>query len=207
MSALLTSALTVLLGFVVFVGGQIVQRFLLEPLQEQRRVIGEIAHALVYYDNAYLDDKLIENASEEWLYLHKEYLSEASKAIRDLAGRLWGTLWSIPYYTAFAHFGWVPKWNDGVAAVNELRGWANGMEGGDAGTRTKHRREVIAQKLGIEGEVQIIEQASATEVASVERAVRRQDDEDRDTFDALGEEDVNSELETPANSAETPRKM
>jgi hypothetical protein len=29
----------------------------------------------------------------------------------------------------------------------------------------------------------------------------------RDTFDALGEEDVNSELETPANSAETPRKM
>ena len=177
-SALLTSALTVLLGFGVLVGGQIVQRFILEPIQEQRQVIGEIAHALVYYDNAYLDENLAQGLNDESLYLHREYLSEASKAIRDLAGRLRGSLWSIPYYDAFAFFGWVPKWNDGVAAVNELRGWSNGLEGSGAGTQTAEHREAIAQKLSIARKVEIIQQARATGVASIERDVRGQDDEE-----------------------------
>jgi hypothetical protein len=33
--------------YVVLVLGQFVQRFVMEPIQEQRQVIGEIVHALI----------------------------------------------------------------------------------------------------------------------------------------------------------------
>ena len=36
---LLTAAITVVLGFVVFALGQIAQRFVIEPMQEQRRIM------------------------------------------------------------------------------------------------------------------------------------------------------------------------
>ena len=51
MSEWLTVALTILGEVVVFVGGQIAQRFFLEPIQDQRKVIGEIAYVLLYHDN------------------------------------------------------------------------------------------------------------------------------------------------------------
>jgi hypothetical protein len=40
---------TALIAVVVFVAGQILQRFVLEPIQEQRRLMGKIAHALLFY--------------------------------------------------------------------------------------------------------------------------------------------------------------
>ena len=46
---LLTSFLTVFSGTVVFVAGQNVSRFFIEPIHEQRRLIGEIAYVLIFY--------------------------------------------------------------------------------------------------------------------------------------------------------------
>src|SRR5215216_7354222 len=42
MSELLTASITVALGFLVFVLGQFIQRLCIEPIQEQKRIIGEI---------------------------------------------------------------------------------------------------------------------------------------------------------------------
>jgi len=39
------------IGVAIFVLGQVLLRFLVEPIQEQRRIIGEIASALVYLAN------------------------------------------------------------------------------------------------------------------------------------------------------------
>jgi hypothetical protein len=46
------STTTVLLGVVAFVFGQAVIRFLLDPIQEQKRIIGEIIHAQILFDHA-----------------------------------------------------------------------------------------------------------------------------------------------------------
>ena len=51
MSELLTAAITVVLGFVVLVLGQIAQRFFIEPIQEQKRAIGEVGYTDFYYAN------------------------------------------------------------------------------------------------------------------------------------------------------------
>ncbi len=50
-ASLFTAALTALLGIVVFVLGQIAVKFILDPIQEQARTIGEVTHALTYYAN------------------------------------------------------------------------------------------------------------------------------------------------------------
>ncbi len=49
----LTSGLTVVGGVLVLTAGQLVQRFFIEPLHEQAKVIGEVAYALAYYAPIY----------------------------------------------------------------------------------------------------------------------------------------------------------
>lgn len=51
----LTSALTVAGGVLILVVGQLVQRFFVEPLHEQTKVIAEIACALAYYAPIYVN--------------------------------------------------------------------------------------------------------------------------------------------------------
>jgi hypothetical protein len=48
---LLTSSLTILVGVTVFVCGQIVVKFFIEPVHELRKLIGEIAFSLNFYAN------------------------------------------------------------------------------------------------------------------------------------------------------------
>ena len=59
---LLTAGITALFAFVVFVAGQFTLKLFVEPIQDHRRVIGSIAHALMSYANVYADSKLEEVA-------------------------------------------------------------------------------------------------------------------------------------------------
>ena len=49
---LLTSALTILGGIIIFAAGQALVKFIIEPLHDQSNLIGEIADSLVFYANA-----------------------------------------------------------------------------------------------------------------------------------------------------------
>ena len=46
-----TSASTILGGVIVFVSGQLLSKFLIEPIQELRKAIGEVRFNLAYYNN------------------------------------------------------------------------------------------------------------------------------------------------------------
>lgn len=48
---IVTAFLSALFGITVFVIRQLIQKLLIEPVQEQRKIIGEIAHALADYAN------------------------------------------------------------------------------------------------------------------------------------------------------------
>ncbi len=50
-TSLLTAGITALLGFAVFVVGQLTLKLFVEPIQDQKRIIGRTAHALTYYAN------------------------------------------------------------------------------------------------------------------------------------------------------------
>jgi hypothetical protein len=136
MNELLTAGLTVFGGAVVLVVGQIVQRFYLEPIQEQRRIIGEIAYALTYDANV-VRELVVEERAEE-----------TAARLRRLASSLRATVRTIPYYAFFARRGSVPPADNVMRASRELIGWSNGLSE-RAGEDSHRRRDNIASELNI----------------------------------------------------------
>jgi hypothetical protein len=126
---LLTAAITVALGFVVFVFGQIAQRFFIEPIQEQRRVIGEVAYVVLYYANVSGLGK-------------PERQQEASKKLRELAGELRSTLWTVPWYRFFQYLRLVEKRENVISASAGLVGWSNSLGLRDGTIAARHMLDV-----------------------------------------------------------------
>jgi hypothetical protein len=135
MSELLTASITVILGYLVFVLGQFTQRLCIEPIQEQKRVIGEIAYLLDYYGN-------VASASKAGL------TEEASRELRRLAGELRSTLRTVLGYRFFAFLGVVEKKDDVIRATTELKGVSLSIRMHDNPAARRHMSAVI-QALNI----------------------------------------------------------
>jgi hypothetical protein len=124
-----TALLTVVIGVVVFVLGQIAQRFFIEPVQEQRTLRKEIAHLVYSYDTT--------------RSLKKSGLQqEASRNLRRLSGQLLSTLWTVPYYRLFESVRAVRKQGDVLAASAALAGWALAVSTDDNPAASRHRSKV-----------------------------------------------------------------
>lgn len=108
--ALLTSSLTILGGVVVFSLSQIVQKFLIEPVHEQAKVIGEIFFGLVYYGDRYANPGVGQ----------PEAMAEAADTIRRYASRLEGTSHAVRWYRLFEFIGLAPDSEDVKEAVRHL---------------------------------------------------------------------------------------
>ena len=108
MSELLIAGFTVALGYIVFVLGQFTQRLCIEPIHEQKRVIGEIAYLLDYYGD-------VESVKKAGL------TEEAARELRRSAGELRSTLRMVLGYRFFASRGFVEKKDDVITATTELK--------------------------------------------------------------------------------------
>ncbi len=94
MSEAMKIALTALAAVLVFVIGQIIVRIFIEPLQEQRGVIGRIAHALIFYHGISKDAPGDRPTREQ--------VAAAQTALRGLAADLRSTLTCLPWYRGFS---------------------------------------------------------------------------------------------------------
>jgi hypothetical protein len=108
----------------VFVITQSILKFVIEPIQEQKRLIGEVAHALLFYANMIHLDTWGPTDEER-----RKELDEARRVLRGLAGRLQASLWTIPFYDALAWLRRVPKKEDVLEAATQLVGWSNSLYG------------------------------------------------------------------------------
>jgi hypothetical protein len=70
---------TTAFGFVAFVLGQLALKLIVDPIQEQARVVGNVAHALTYYRNVGPNDPTGHGL---------ERAAEARRECRDLAAKL-----------------------------------------------------------------------------------------------------------------------
>jgi hypothetical protein len=129
MSELLIAGFTVALGYVVFVLGQFTQRLCIEPIQEQKRVIGEIAYLLDYYGN-------VASVAKAGL------TEEASRELRRLAGELRATLRTVLGYRFFAFLGVVEKKDDVMTATTELKGVSLSIRMNDNPAARRHMSAV-----------------------------------------------------------------
>jgi len=123
-SEMLTASITIISGVVIFLMGQIISRFIIEPLSEQAKLIGEIGASLIYYKNAsgglepHYIKKIegIQNASdlseiakeiytgryEDMLNRDWERIDEAKTTFRNQASRLMSNTYAIPAYSFFS---------------------------------------------------------------------------------------------------------
>jgi hypothetical protein len=119
----------------IFVIGQIVTRFVLEPIQEQARTVGRIAFCLLAY--ADLDPES-----------HKiDRLDEASRALRELAAQLRASRRVIPGYPLFALIRFVISKRVLLESSAALIHWSDDVYNGN----TKVYRDRLAKLLKVPG--------------------------------------------------------
>jgi hypothetical protein len=143
MSEPLKIALTAVTGVLIFVLGQIIQRWFIEPIQDQRKVVGKIAYALTFYANA---------GTKVHIQLTSGIPSDGEKFmdhIRGLAADLMATRRTIPLYGVMSWVFWwyvLPYKNVKLASA-WLVGWSNQIVAGES---SHEQRDQIARLLKID---------------------------------------------------------
>lgn len=142
----LTSSLTILGGVITFVAGQIVIKFLIEPIHNYMKLVSEIADTLILYANVgpgsqkhylsrleELDKEKIRNTQKEFTRERlKEIITndlnkidEARDIFRQQASKLMGAVNMIPLYGFWVLFRLLPKRKDIIVASSNLIGLSN----------------------------------------------------------------------------------
>ncbi len=110
----LTSAFyTVITGYTIFVLGQITINFWLDPIKKQKKIIGEIQHATIFYANVFSS------------IMNKTLKNEASDEYRRLATQLVAATRIIPLYRFSRVLFSLPSIEDIGSAHHSLVGLSN----------------------------------------------------------------------------------
>jgi len=169
---ILTSSLTVLGGIIIFVAGQVVVKFLIEPFQNYTKLIGEIAGSVIFYANVgpslhdfYLSQleeldkvdnprkEIIEERLKEIIMNDYKKMDEAKRTLRQQASQLMGTTNMIPMYNFWAFFRVVPRRRDIIKASSDLIGLSNFTSKEGTGNMEKEiaknlRIKVLSERFG-----------------------------------------------------------
>lgn len=124
---------TVTSGFLVFVLGQIAIIFIVKPIKNFKKVIGEIQHTIIYYANIFSP-----------MFGDETKKDEASKKFRTLGAELISSMKVIPFYESFRLFG-LPSNKKIREAHSALIGLSNSV-----GKIDKDRFKTIAEALDLE---------------------------------------------------------
>lgn len=133
---------TVVSGTTVYVLGQITVKILIDPLQEMRRLIGRIAHSLMYDANLLCTPSAFSSESRIEVY----------KRLRGFASELGQQTHLVPHYDVLARSRFVPRLLPVLDAIDKLILLSNRllMNRGDVSTAHTYLMEQIKASLGIE---------------------------------------------------------
>ncbi|MCA9091138.1 MAG: hypothetical protein KDA90_21150 [Planctomycetaceae bacterium] len=125
---------TVIAGVIIFVAGQIISKFAIEPLVEWQKLRGEIVHAIHYYANVYV----AEDGHS------REYGERAVGTYRDLAGRVWQQVYYVPLpvYLVARLFRSIPSKQALREVAASLTGLSNSVFRDDGLLRQQYRAEI-----------------------------------------------------------------
>lgn len=121
---------TVLSGAMVFTIGQILQKFLLEPIQEYKKTVGKIDNRLKFYDN------ILTNA-----VFDKKIIIEITNAMRNLSCNLEANYKQIPFNKLLINLKLLEPKEDIAKAARELIFLSN------AGGRNNNDIEICDKKI------------------------------------------------------------
>jgi hypothetical protein len=139
---LLTAILTIIGGVIVFSLGQLVQRFLLEPAQEQAKAISEVCFRLIHYASWYANPGLRSTDDQN------KQAQAAAKAIRECASRLQATTDVIYWYPLLCSIGVVPIRANVEEAIGNLIRISNSMDTGNGRVNSQDADKVYQLLVG-----------------------------------------------------------
>ncbi len=148
----LTAAITVGGGVIVLVVGQIIIRFVIDPIHDLNRAIGEVGNALIYYAHLYMNPKQITSEAGDYSAgsllppVYGVERGEASDALRQKAGLLFSRASAVPKYGWLARIGVIPQWESLKIAHKELINLSNSVSKGNPDANAERRR-IIAESL------------------------------------------------------------
>ena len=130
---------TVFAGVAVFVVGQIVVKFFLEPIQEWYKLRGEIGHSLIFYANVYSNTQACDDS----------VIREANGTFRRLSCELFAKVSTIPLYSLWSFLHLLPTRSNIEKAGGYLIGLSNGcLDKSEYGTdRNDQRRRKLEALL------------------------------------------------------------
>jgi hypothetical protein len=114
----LTTCFTVLGGVLVFVLGQSVVKFFIEPIHTQSKLIGEISYSIVFYEDLAAGTIELEDLNSH--ELRKRLEDEAVRKMRHQASELIATLQVIPLYHILSKWGLIPQERNVYEAATAL---------------------------------------------------------------------------------------
>ena len=133
----LTAALTVIGGVLIFVIGQIISKFVLEPLQELKKLLGKTSYSLVYFAREIHTP--VEGDTDK--------CKIASDEFRKLSSSINSSVESIPFYDCWSRLsnGFIPSRHAISEAASALIGISNSVFEKD---RSKNQsREATIKKI------------------------------------------------------------
>jgi hypothetical protein len=130
---------TIVTGVLVFLIGQAVLKFLFEPLQEFRRTVSEIAHALIEHANVYCNPGLGD----------PQKLNDVSSALRKLSSKLFAQMHLTPKYRYLSKILCFPSEKAVNDAATNLIGLANSVFASGDALVNASRANKIRKALGI----------------------------------------------------------
>ena len=136
---------TVFAGTAIFVIGQLLSRFILDPIQKQKEIIGKIIFAPSFYGNKFPFE------DENGKIVNIDELNQSSIDIRTLASELRASTKNIPFYNFFSLIKIIPNVNNIKEASSSLIGWSNSFytKNEIPNPRIQFRKE-ISKALNIE---------------------------------------------------------
>ncbi|ETB64125.1 TPA: hypothetical protein DIC38_00595 [Candidatus Nomurabacteria bacterium] len=136
----LTAGLTVFGGVVIYAFGQILLKFFIKPIYEQKKIISEINDTIIFYANRFGIYKEIHSKAEE-----------VSDKLRSLSTQLRARTKMIPFYNHFQKCGFVVPEKDINDACSALIGLSNSVYHNENNSDHISRyKETISIKLNIE---------------------------------------------------------
>lgn len=113
----MTVFITIFSGVVIFVLGQLTLKLLIEPVQEFKKTIADVALSLIEYSNIYANPGVAGVEVEK----------KASEELRKLSSRLNAQVYLIPFYGITAQVFRLPLKKQVVNAASDLIGLSNGV--------------------------------------------------------------------------------
>lgn len=125
----------------VFVASQILGKLVLEPIQDMKKLLGEVRYALVFHAQAILTP-VGDRASED----------AAGEALRKLACELRSKVGAVPFYDFWARTsrGFLPRRASALDASKHLLGLSNSVHREDRSEDNGKRVGKIERLLGFD---------------------------------------------------------